>query len=204
MGRTSILGLAIALCSTGGQAAIIDVSFSGTFSAQESNPIVPVGTSYAGGFRYDSAAVPTTTSPFDARYNLISANVVVGGVSYAATGTASINDGAFESARFFLRLTDTSDLQFTLGYFTLPANSIQSFQLPSSAAFFTSASANGAFIDIDTPGRGNLFSTPVVSAAIVAVPEPAAWSLMILGFGAVGGALRRVKGVGAVASSRLG
>lgn len=45
---------------------------------------------------------------------------------------------------------------------------------------------------------GNLISNSVTIAAVDAAPEPATWAMMIAGFGAVGGSLRRRSRMGAV------
>lgn len=50
-------------------------------------------------------------------------------------------------------------------------------------------------IEVSTTGRGNVQISPqqgVVQIATI-VPEPATWALMMLGFGAVGGAMRRAR-----------
>lgn len=52
------------------------------------------------------------------------------------------------------------------------------------------------------PGDGNPFlaALTVTGAAASAVPEPAAWALMLAGFGVLGGAMRRTRGTGMTAT----
>lgn len=55
--------------------------------------------------------------------------------------------------------------------------------------YFSEAEARSGMADYGANQTFNLTTSQAVSAA--GVPEPATWALMILGFGAVGGAMRR-------------
>lgn len=72
---------------------------------------------------------------------------------------------------------------YVLGLFT-PSGSLFSYDagLASTTLSFTQTGVNGA-----TSGSFTLASPP---AAIPAVPEPAIWGMMIVGFGLIGGAMR--------------
>ena len=55
------------------------------------------------------------------------------------------------------------------------------------AAFSASAIAESPVMDLRRPG----LPTILVPPELIAVPEPASWALMLVGFGGVGGVLRR-------------
>lgn len=74
---------------------------------------------------------------------------------------------------------------------------------PSSLALdSTTVGAKNLYFIVDVaafnPASGALVNTGRVGATLAAVPEPAAWAMMILGFGGVGAVLRRRQVRGAV------
>ena len=73
---------------------------------------------------------------------------------------------------------------------THPVFSTLSFDITTAGVTLNSfeANADGIFFATDVIGNGN---TGNVGASGAAVPEPATWAVMLLGFGAVGATLRR-------------
>ena len=64
----------------------------------------------------------------------------------------------------------------------------------------TSGSQQQLIVAGTTGGAGSYSGVISFNAAAAAVPEPAAWALMILGFGGTGAMLRRRRGVAVVAA----
>lgn len=56
---------------------------------------------------------------------------------------------------------------------------------------------NYAYIQFYSPEPGTTLDYRVTTTYLAQVPEPATWTLMILGFGAIGGAMRRRRSVAA-------
>ena len=86
----------------------------------------------------------------------------------------------------------TQATTYTLDNFAgqrLTVNNLTFDLAPLSSFSFTPRAGSSGFVQFDN----------VRLSDVAAVPEPATWGLMILGFGAVGGALRRRRGVAAVA-----
>lgn len=126
-------------------------------------------------FTIDSATVPTTssTSGFGTQISY----AAVPGSFNGAPGSATIG---FATGDIFadLNITGTS-----LG-FTQFVSSADLFSLVGNRPVFNLGTFNLTSIVSGS-------STLRISAATAAVPEPATWGMMVLGFGALGGALRR-------------
>jgi len=70
-----------------------------------------------------------------------------------------------------------------------PAAAIATAECIPSGGGFAGGGDTGGFIGV---GGGNIGITPTpISSPASPVPEPSGWALMILGFGAVGGVMRR-------------
>lgn len=69
----------------------------------------------------------------------------------------------------------------------------QLFTGPTSAPIFSSGSFS--ITEVGSNAAVNVTITDLSTPVVPAVPEPATWALMIVGFGAVGGALRRARKV---------
>ena len=78
------------------------------------------------------------------------------------------------------------------------AGAVQQFTAPTGAMFLYIAVADSYGSSVGNPGE---LSVDYTGATLVggAVPEPAAWALMLLGFGGLGVALRRQRGVAVAA-----
>jgi hypothetical protein len=83
-------------------------------------------------------------------------------------------DGGFYASNFY----DGNDL--------LTADGAQLFSGAVAAPTFTS----GSYTLTDYSDRSITYNLTIGSAALPAVPEPASWALMILGFGVIGGTMR--------------
>lgn len=68
-----------------------------------------------------------------------------------------------------------------------PVSAIATAECIPGGGGFADGGGSGGFIGV---GGGNIGYTPISSPASP-VPEPSGWALMILGFGAVGGVMRR-------------
>lgn len=199
--------------------AATTIDFSGTVLDAGGTGLA-AGTTFNGNFTYDESAAPRTGSdPVSAVYDALSSfnlDLVSGGTTYSfvSTGSPEIqigNLGSFGSSSestdrfalvvrssdglngptiggsvlqtFILRLDDSAGTVFG------PANG----GLPTSLTF-ANFDGNGVFLFFnDGAAFGN------VTSLSGAVPEPASWALMIVGFGLVGGALRRRSGQAALA-----
>ena len=109
---------------------------------------------------------------------------VLGGNSATYTFGTAVSGLAFDwgtaSIENTLTLTDINSVSTTFQVSTLASNAVNGLLV---------ATANGAAIKSLTFGTtANSFEADNIAAA---VPEPAAWGMMILGFGVVGAAMRR-------------
>ena len=136
---------------------------------------------YAAVWFIDSNPTPDAISPVsfslydvEGNYSQIPGNT--GPVNYLADFTFydSSFDGGFYATNFY----DGNDLLTTDG--------AQLFGGTVAAPTFSS----GNYTLTDFNDRSISYNLSIASAAMPAVPEPASWALMIVGFGAVGGAMR--------------
>jgi hypothetical protein len=131
-----------------------------------------------------------------------SVNQILLGTRSSGTGPgfvnllASVDNGAFMTIASFAQ-RGTNDLFQSISFGPLTALSSIEFRL--TAANQTSANggtiASGGTFRVENYAPGST-NTPVsingnVTPLLAAVPEPATWGMMILGFGVVGGAMRR-------------
>ena len=127
-------------------------------------------------FQLDSNPTPNSSQTFIGSDQFSFSNVagIFGGIAGTAS-TISFGNGIFASLSI-----NAANLGFT--QFNAPTLFTGS---PNSPTFLT-----GTFTLINPFfGNGTLTISPVTVAA--AVPEPATWAMMLVGFGAMGGALRR-------------
>ena len=167
------------------------------------------GNAFSGYFEADASA-DTSANPFYGEYAITAFNFLINGTSFAGTsGTIGVNPTA-PHTNFFLsnfnlftdydltvvgleRISISGGLRADLASDALPtsfanfANNRQTFDF---AVYSASNQYLSGFSGSYIPQSG---VTPVyssITAAVSAVPEPASWSMMILGFGLLGAALR--------------
>lgn len=135
------------------------------------NTFTPATTSNLSGFGFDSSPDILSGSTTDALYSNTSSGSISNGMKVEFCFTAGPNCAG--GANGGISAGQTTNGKFTLNYTTLPSaftlsNFIVRYQnLPQPA---------GSGIGIPVPG---------------AVPEPATWAMMLIGFGAMGVSLRR-------------
>lgn len=134
--------------------------------------------------------------------------VVVDGVTLShAPGTAYEGGGAsMLSANFYNGVVTvdptTGDGLFITQLKNISSPFLTSPAIPKNGYFaeeFTVYAAGGAGLVIDPTGFIHSFSTNSAYGLFFGVPEPAAWSLMLLGFGGIGATLRRRRSTPAAA-----
>ncbi len=174
----------------------------------------PVGTLIAGSFSYDDNLQPQTSYPgtygdiavYQSPTILLSARINGSKISGGGTATVfnshtpySLNTPADEDGFF---IGDVSGPLLGVSIYGPNENWLANANLPSSFPF---ALTQGHFPDprdgdgIMVPAgeffyndlKGTSFSAVVLSVTSAAIPEPATWSLLILGFGGIGAAMRR-------------
>lgn len=158
-----------------------------------------VGPRYSFSFSIPEMAVPGPTTLVSARFNSIP-------ITYTRpNGTIEfVETGPSDGPTFF-----TTQNQGGLALLRLdsePAGQ-QQFRLFGAQLFTGPTSAPvltfGTFDLSSTPRNGGdpvqplTYRVTISDSAVSAVPEPATWTMMICGFGAIGGALRRRKRVAA-------
>lgn len=170
------------------QAAPITYSLTGSFTGVNGGEFDNVDATFTGiGETDDAFALDANTTVVP----LSSFTASAGGLTYTFTTPISffVNRGD-DFAGFlrddisagFVRFTSTSGAGFT-GYDGVSA-------LASTAATFYTDFNTGTF----ATDRGDVLVTSatnlVVSASVAAVPEPATWGMMLLGFGMMGASMR--------------
>ena len=118
--------------------------------------------------------------------------------SYGINGVYD-NDAAWADASVFTTPTWNSTAGFT-NYSTVPdlwspiANGGSgTARVAGAATSSTKWLVGAAFLPFFDRDDGFKIASISVSEAVTAVPEPASWAMMIVGFGAIGGALRRTR-----------
>ena len=112
-------------------------------------------------------------------------NSLLTGVTLPAAGTTNI--GRISGINFVAGATQVaswSDGTGMLGYRALGAGEVYGLNLQ----LITS---DTAYTVVNTPWASKLIGNIVGAPATAAVPEPATWAMMLVGFGAIGGTLRR-------------
>jgi PEP-CTERM motif len=204
--------LALALVAITGlqapaRAEVITVTSSGTFGTMQNGPLpllVPPGTRFSLRFTYDSAAVGTVINSVVTRYSSIAtARMRIGSVTYAAPVTLeaiNVNGSGLLVALFDFGRPMPGVQRGMTWLSEFAPGAINGTALPSDRGFFSryrfSAQAYD-YLDPATdpdsdPTLAISFSDGLVRTA--AVPEPGTWMMMILGFGMIGGMVRRRKG----------
>jgi hypothetical protein len=167
-------------------AAIVKLTFSGTFTGEFSSPLVPTGTAFNGSLDYDSETPPSVVNMFDARYNFSGPLVVkIGDTSYSAPFEAVASKSPFgpEGILFSAQIYD--NVLFALRFNNL-SGVVYDLRLPGDPAAFPDMANAG----ISTPQFQGNFGTASVTASSAAVPEPTSWVMLGAGFALAGSALR--------------
>jgi hypothetical protein len=114
-----------------------------------------------------------------------------GQTAYAITGIAgTINDVAISG--LFAAPGDPTYYYFTTGPTFLDGSGVRfNAGAAQNIAFFHQDGVPATEYRVNGNGTISAFGTASSSPAAAAVPEPAAWLMMIAGFGIVGGAVRR-------------
>lgn len=128
---------------------------------------------------------------------LVNLFLVLGGTNPVLGGSNNLLDTVFTytpapsnpfASQLQTGIYDTRNLNF--GGYT--AGSYDTFSQTVATTIGTSYRLGFSLSNVGTPGNSLRISTGNL-AAVAAVPEPATWATMLLGFGAVGFALRRRK-----------
>lgn len=83
-------------------------------------------------------------------------------------------------------------LDITFGGTTFSTGTSAGLGVPTFIGFTSNAPVTSILVSAQAGARGDVnLDTFTFGSAIAAVPEPATWALMILGFGAIGGSMRR-------------
>lgn len=169
-------------------AQVIYLNGNDTPLANQANPTFTVN--------YQSA-----TNSYDASYKFRVTNTVAGDPNgnFTATYTFSspiVGLGSAITSSVIVKSNLGSDLDFSQAFLNGTKGDVSNFGNASQAFVFDAAVLKGtntlSFSGVLNPKgdrRGNALATG--SLTIAAVPEPATWGLFILGFGAIGGAMRR-------------
>jgi hypothetical protein len=184
----ALAGAAMMAISAPALAATITYDLSGSFTGVNGGEFNNVDAVFTGIGETDDAVA------FDASTTIVplsSFTAFAGGLTYTFTSPISFfvnRDEDFagfvsgDVSSGFVRFTSTSGAGLT-GYDGI------SNLAPTAATFFTNGST-GTF----TTDRGDVLITRatnlVVSATVAAVPEPATWAMMFLGFGMMGASMR--------------
>lgn len=179
-------GLAVAALSAGSMsanAATVVVTNGGT--TPNNLPLVLTSTgpgTYTGGSSDTITSAGNVTRNFSLNYNFTAPEDGMGSISFTTTSVAP----------------GSSLLAITSAFFNGTPITIQTDTAANGAKTYKGEFAYDGALSGDpftltlngTVRRGGTLSTSL-SFAGAGVPEPATWALMILGFGAVGGAMRR-------------
>lgn len=183
-------------------AAIITLKVSGTVTRKKmTDSIFRATEALTGTVQYDTSAVAYQTGPYEngtyAYFRPIGGSFLIHGLTYAfnSSGTFGLVDSDLGDAISFSQgyPTGAATGSYTPSYLALQfdgANLVSGNAAPQTTAPFLKASSryfqlwfNGGY----TEGLTGYVS--LTSATIT--PEPASWLMMIAGFGAIGGVLRR-------------
>lgn len=206
-----LVAAALLCCAPCATAAVVTGTFTGQissgldFAPSPGSSLFGVGSNLAGSavqgrFTYDTAAVADVTGADGAEFaeGFLDFAVTIGSVEYVFGGF-EVASGA-DQRRIFLS-TSPDGLTFTLtrdggaDYETLSltlggASFLSGLTLPESFRLGEGA-GSGLFYVAREDGTVAFADIDLTSARVgAAVPEPAAWSLMIAGFGLAGAALR--------------
>jgi len=216
--KTLLCSLALVAASTAGAATVPNGDFSGGNSGFTSD--YSFGPAVTGSQYYDVQANAQTIHP---SYVSFGDHTTGTGLYLIANGAENANASVYRSASIAVLAGTTysfgaflanaypdspASIDFRVALGAGPATSIGSFTIPvgsgiwNSAAqtFFTGAATSVflSFVDLNLAPGGNDFAIDDITLTQVnAVPEPAMWSMMIVGFGLVGAGLRRRAAVAA-------
>lgn len=179
------LGAAAIAIAAPANAATITYTFSGNFTGQLNGAdfSVPAVFTAVG----DTATL--SQSGLTKYVNLSSVSALSGGVTYTLSTTTQFYLNGGNYAGLFFGSNGTGGGAFSgTGAGLAGYDAVSSLTTTPLTATFTGPVY---FVTDKGPVTLSSFDNATFSASLAAVPEPAAWGLMIVGFGAIGGALRR-------------
>ena len=185
-------------------------SFDSDFGRPASTALLtaaPIGSSYRLDFRYDTASPSTFRERASASYSgATTASFTIAGTSFDLEPIVAVGNGPFVGTRFSLfgnvpfneaRINGLRPIDFSLDLRDMTGAVLTTPALPSTLNLedFDSARLRVRFFGF--PGETTaLFTVSSLAAMPVsAVPEPASWAMMLLGFGACGAVMRRGKNI---------
>lgn len=177
-----VLAMASAAISASASAALVSGSFSGTVTGGNSNY---TGQSYSGSYAYDDAQTQFQ-------------NPILYGVQHLPTNSVTFNIGGasylyiidalmLQNNEFLISFADETRFGGAGGAGRLGFTGLNVTGFPV-LPDFSDRQARFELFD-SRVGSGFLLGSPVQVAA--AIPEPATWAMMLVGFGAMGVAMRR-------------
>ena len=152
------------------------------------------GTGYILTTNHDGAGAPPANSiPYDTNY----LSVLGGGgvsISFAALGASNVHAfefdwGSIDSYNTLVIHSSAGDVTIVPGSLSFPNDANGNQVLPgTNGLFVVSGSSGETFSGISLSSGSNSFE--IDNLAIAGVPEPTTWAMMLVGLGALGGALR--------------
>jgi hypothetical protein len=208
---TAVSGLALLIAAPASATVIIGTG-AGTIQPDQNllfNNNPPNGTTVAGVTNQTNTSVSITggetlvgnggQARLESADGLINTTFTFNGLAGQNLGVDLTNPAlAFTQTEFRIFVGDGTATQATLTFVDTAGQQFQNtFAIPSNGFFnaqavdgqqinYFSVAANGSFQDVRQVRIGGVGSIPVG-----VVPEPASWALMIMGFGGIGGLVRR-------------
>jgi hypothetical protein len=194
---------AFAFGSCAGQAHSAELTYTFAGHLTSVGGSLNVGDPFSGSFRFDGSQAGAISGflPTARDYIYDSFDLTIGGsTQHAGPDVFEIDDnGTFLGDRFDLTLDPgtAGGLPYWMGHFRLvnvDDTAISSNQLPLNTNLsdwpFAEVRLYTTYVDI----IGHVDSLALSATPTLTVPEPATWAIMLLGFGALGGALRNRRG----------
>jgi len=209
-------GFAVAAISASAQAATVDVTFSGVAVQTALEIEYPtiwgvdaygqniIGDPYTATFTYDTSAGVTTLYGGPEYYNAQA--LTAGSGTFTIGGHTYIVQNGYHGEEFqsdYIRSTGGVTMElcsvvscYAGDYFELGTTAPIDPNLDSSLTLTSGQIVGGiGNVVLSGPNDGELYGDySVNSLTITAVPEPATWAVMLVGFGGIGAAMRRSRG----------